>query len=368
MKVIGLMSGTSLDGVDAAVLETDGETVQGFGPSLTLAYPPELRARLRAVIEAAGDGVRDTGCETPHPGPPREGEGEGFDAVEREVTDWHVRAVRALGVRAELIGFHGQTVLHAPVRRLTRQIGDARTLATATQTSVACDFRLADVAEGGQGAPLAPLFHAALAAGLKRPLVVVNIGGVANLTWIGPGADEILACDTGPGNALVDDFMFSRTGTPVDLDGAMAQRGVPDRGILEGWLADPFFKEPAPKSLDRQRFAGALAALGAHSTEDGAATLAAFTAQAIARTALPAPPLRVLVTGGGRKNPAIMAALEAAMGVPVDPVEAVGWDGDALEAQCFGFLAVRVLRRLPLSLPGTTGVPRPMPGGRIVSP
>jgi anhydro-N-acetylmuramic acid kinase len=259
-------------------------------------------------------------------------------------------------------------VLHAPDRRLTRQIGDARMLATVTGIPVACDFRLADVAAGGQGAPLAPLFHAALAAALEKPLLVVNIGGVANLTWIGEGADTILACDTGPGNALLDDFMFARTGTPVDQDGAMALRGTPNRRILEGWLAHPFFALPAPKSLDRQHFGHALAALADLSTEDGAATLAAFTAEAIGRTSLPAPPCRVLVTGGGRKNPAIMTALGKAMGVPVDAVEQVGWDGDALEAQCFAFLAVRVLRGLPLSLPGTTGVPRPMPGGRIATP
>jgi anhydro-N-acetylmuramic acid kinase len=347
MKVIGLMSGTSLDGVDAAVLETDGEAVQAFGPSLTLAYPPALRARLRAVIGACGDDA---------------------DGAEAELTTWHIDAVQRLGVAAELIGFHGQTVLHAPERRLTRQIGDAHMLASATGVPVACDFRLADVAAGGQGAPLAPLFHAALAAALPKPLLVVNIGGVANLTWIGEGADDILACDTGPGNALLDDFMFARTGTPVDQDGATAQRGAPNRRILEGWLAHAFFAQPAPKSLDRQHFADALTALEAVSTADGAATLAAFTAEAIARTSLPAPPRRVLVTGGGRKNPAIMAALGMAMGVPVDAVEAVGWDGDALEAQCFGFLAVRVLRGLPLSLPGTTGVKQPMPGGRIVAP
>jgi anhydro-N-acetylmuramic acid kinase len=357
MKVIGLMSGTSLDGVDAAVLETDGETVQEFGPSLTLPYPPELRERLRAAIEAEAD-------------MPASGAHQLNDdaSVEAELTEWHIAAVRRLGVAAELIGLHGQTVLHAPERRLTWQIGNAHMLAEATHTKVACDFRLADMAAGGQGAPLAPLYHAALAAGLEKPLLVVNIGGVANLTWIGEGVDNILACDTGPGNALLDDFMFLRTGTPIDRDGVVAQRGAADRRILAGWLAHPFFTLPAPKSLDRQHFADALEALREVSTEDGAATLAAFTAESIARTCLPAPPVRVLVTGGGRKNPAIMAALGISMGVTVAPVESVGWDGDALEAQCFAFLAARVLGGLPLSLPGTTGVPYPMPGGRIVAP
>ncbi len=356
MKVIGLMSGTSLDGVDAAVIETDGEAVQAFGPSLTVAYPPALRARLRALIAFSGAPEDEVvGCEQPS-----------LREIEAELTWWHAEAVRRLGVKAALIGFHGQTILHAPDRRVTRQIGDAAWLARETGMQVACDFRLADVAAGGQGAPFAPLFHAALAAPLEKPLLVVNIGGVANLTWIGAGPDEILACDTGPGNALLDDFMLARTGTPIDLDGAAAQRGTVQAHILHAWLADPFFGLAAPKSLDRQRFADTLASLDGVSTEDGAASLAAFTAAAIAATPLPGPPQRVLVTGGGRHNPAIMAALAAAMMMEVAPVEAAGWDGDALEAQCFGFLAARVLRGLPLSLPGTTGVPAPMPGGRIV--
>ena len=283
-----------------------------------------------------------------------------------ELTDRHVEAIKRINVKAELIGFHGQTVLHAPEHRVTRQIGDPHALARATDTPVACDFRLADVSAGGQGAPFAPLFHQALAKNLPKPLLVVNIGGVANLTWIGEA--ELLACDTGPGNALLDDFMAERTGTPIDLDGQFALRGTVHPAILETLLKNPFFAKPPPKSLDREHFAAAVQAVSALSTEDGAATLAAFTAEAIARTPVPAPPAGVLVTGGGRKNPAIMQALAAAFGVSVRPVEDAGWDGDALEAQCFAFLAVRVLRGLPLSLPGTTGVPRPMPGGRIVRP
>jgi anhydro-N-acetylmuramic acid kinase len=351
MQVIGLMSGTSLDGVDAAVLETDGDTVQAFGPRLTLPYPPVLRQRLRDLIELQTD--QDT---------------PSLRQIEAEMTRVHIGAVKALDTRAELIGFHGQTILHAPNRRTTRQIGDAAALASATNTTIACDFRLADVAAGGQGAPLVPLFHAALTDSEPKPVLVVNIGGVANLTWIGDRPDEIQACDTGPGNALLDDFMMLRTGTPIDRDGQAALAGTPNPAILTRLLQDPYFTRAAPKSLDRQHFAAALGAVSQLSTPDGAATLAAFTAGAIANTKLPAPPKRVLVTGGGRKNPAIMAALAAVFPVPVEPVEAVGWDGDALEAQCFGFLAVRVLRGLPLSLPGTTGVPRPMPGGRIVTP
>jgi anhydro-N-acetylmuramic acid kinase len=353
MQVVGLMSGTSLDGVDAALITTDGETVHGFGPSLTLPYPPGLRALLTRVIGALGE--------------PAAADPPFLQDAEMRLTEAHAEAVRRLSVRADLIGFHGQTVLHAPHRRLTRQIGNAAALARATQTPVACDFRLADVAAGGQGAPLAPLFHAALAAKLEKPLLVVNIGGVANLTYLGEDG-EILACDTGPGNALLDDFMAARTGTPIDRDGAMARAGRPDEGRLATWLADPFFAAPAPKSLDRQHFAALLTSLSGITTADGAATLAAFTARAIAAAPLPGQPRRVLIAGGGRHNPAIMGALHLAFGAIVQPVEAEGWDGDALEAQCFAYLAARVAKRLPLSLPTTTGAPYPLPAGRIVQP
>ncbi len=347
MRAIGLMSGTSLDGVDAAWLETDGERIHAFGPTLTVPYTPELRARLRHLIdlgEAAPPGLV----------------GEAEDALTRI----HADAVRALATPADIIGFHGQTILHAPHRRLTWQIGRPRDLAERTGIPVAHDFRQADVAAGGQGAPLVPVFHAALAAGLPRPLLVVNIGGVANVTFIGADG-TLLACDTGPGNALLDDWMAQRTGTPIDRDGRAAAAGTPDGALLAGLLAHPFFAQPAPKSLDRQHFAAILGQIAHLSTQDGAATLAALTARSIAGLRLPSPPLRVLVGGGGRHNPAIMAALAAAMPVPVQAVEAAGWDGDALEAQCFAYLAVRVRRGLPLSFPGTTGVPAPQAGGRI---
>ena len=348
MRVIGLMSGTSLDGVDAAFLETDGEAVHALGPNLTIPYAAPLRALLRELVEVGEAAPADLVAE-----------------AAAKLTFVHAQAVAELRVPAELLGFHGQTILHAPHRRLTRQIGDPVLLAGLTATPVACDFRVADVAAGGQGAPLAPVFHAAMAHALDKPLLVVNIGGVANLTYIGADG-TLLACDTGPGGALLDDWMAQRTGAAMDEGGRAARAGTPDQAVLEALLADPFFALPAPKSLDRQNFAAALNRVAHLSTENGAATLAAFTARGVAATPLPAAPLRVLVTGGGRHNAAIMSALADAMGVPVDPVEAVGWDGDALEAQCFGLLAVRVKRGLPLSLPGTTGVPRPLTGGRIV--
>jgi anhydro-N-acetylmuramic acid kinase len=222
------------------------------------------------------------------------------------------------------------------------------------------------VAAGGEGAPLAPVFHAALATGLERPLAVLNIGGVANLTFLGADG-ALLACDTGPGNGPLDDWAERHLGAPCDRDGALAAAGQTDAAVLARLLAHPYFARAAPKSLDRLAFSAALAASGLDrlSPADGAATLVAFLAEAVAGTRLPMPPRRWLVTGGGRHNPAIMAALRVRLAVPVAPAEAAGWDGDALEAQCFALLAVRVQRGLPLSFPGTTGVAQPLPGGRI---
>jgi anhydro-N-acetylmuramic acid kinase len=212
-----------------------------------------------------------------------------------------------------------------------------------------------------------PIYHAALAAPLDKPLLIVNIGGVANLTYIAAD-NSLLACDTGPGNALLDDFCHRHLGVPMDRDGALAAAGTPHQATLTTLLAHPFFARPAPKSLDRQDFAHAIPAIEHLPIADAAATLAAFTARAILATQVPAAPKQILVTGGGRHNPAIMEALRAATPCPVCPVDSVGWSGDVLEAQCFAYLAARVQRGLPLSFPGTTGVPRPMPGGRIAHP
>jgi anhydro-N-acetylmuramic acid kinase len=361
---LGMMSGTSLDGVDAALVETDGESLGACGAVLTLPIPPALRAALRALMDEAETLARDDR---------RLGE------AEAALTSLHAEAVAALlareGVaRGEVtaIGFHGQTLLHRPERRLTWQIGDAAALAAATGIGVVHDFRSADVAAGGQGAPLVPLFHAALVGAAARPLAVLNLGGVGNVTFLGAGlgaGGEILAFDTGPANALIDDWALRHTGTPRDQGGALAASGQADEGVLATLLAHPFFRAPPPKSLDRLAFhqavrASGLASLGA---ADGAATLTAFTARAVAAAVqhLPAPPLRWIVCGGGRHNPALMAALATALAAPVTRAEDEGWDGDAIEAQAFGYLAARSLRGLPLSLPGTTGVPAPMPGGRL---
>ncbi len=354
MRAIGLMSGTSLDGIDAAMVETDGESRIATGPSLTVPYEDGFRARLRGILGARGPEAE-------------------IRAVEAELTRLHGAAVAMLIERhgldgIELVGFHGHTILHRPDERRTWQIGDGALLAQLTGLPVVSDFRSADVAAGGQGAPLAPAWHRALAGSLERPLAVLNLGGVGNVTWIGAGADEILAFDTGPGNALIDDWTLRHTGRAVDEGGTLARHGRVDAAAVAHFLAHPFFAAQPPKSLDRDDFAGLVPQR--LSSEDGAATLTSITAAAVARALdhLPAPPTRWLVTGGGRHNPVLMAALAEALGMPVDPVESVGWDGDAIEAQAFAYLAVRSLRGRPLSFPGTTGVPAALTGGRLDRP
>jgi anhydro-N-acetylmuramic acid kinase len=343
------MSGTSLDGIDAAFILSDGRNKVETGPALTVPYDDSLRAALRSVLGGKGD----------------------VTGVERALTEAHAHAVATLRERDELddidiVGFHGHTILHAPATRRTWQIGDGALLADLTGLDVVCDFRSADVAAGGEGAPFAPLYHAALAAALERPLAVLNIGGVANVTWIGEEADHLLAFDTGPGNAPLDDWVSQHTGNRFDADGALALAGCADDFRVAGFLAHPYFARTPPKSLDRDEF-GILLSGEEFFPADGAATLTAMIVGAIRRAAehFPAPAKRWLVTGGGRHNRTLMAALAAALQVQVMPVEAVGWNGDALEAQAFGYLALRSLDGLALSLGGTTGVPRPMTGGSL---
>lgn len=352
LRAIGLMSGTSLDGVDVAWIDTNGERIRAFGPTATLFYQDDLRADLRHLLDLAPGLTPDDPF---------------LRRVEERLTRDHALAVSMMGRAADVIGFHGQTILHAPAQHRTWQIGDAALLARLTRIKVVHDFRSADVAAGGEGAPLVPLFHAALAATLPKPLLIVNIGGVANVTWLGANG-EIVACDAGPGNGPLDDLVQKHLGQPYDKDGAFAASGHVDEARLRALLAHPYFARPAPKSLDRLSFSTLIAqAVEGLAPADAAATLAAFCAAAIAAAPVPAPPLRVLVAGGGRHNATIMRELAIRFAAPVESVEAVGWNGDALEAQCFGYLAVRSLLGLPLSLPSTTGVAAPTTGGQSVA-
>jgi len=358
---LGLMSGTSMDGIDAAIVETDGLNRVVPLASLALPYARGLRDAIASALPRA------RALDAPSPLAP--------DLIELEtrITDAHAAAVHALlaeaGIaagRIRVIGFHGQTVAHRPEMGWTLQLGDGAALAAATGIDVVNDFRSADMAAGGEGAPLAPLYHLALAASVAdRPLGVLNLGGVANLTWIGPEGSDPVAFDTGPANALIDDWALRHLGEPFDRNGALARAGRVDEAALAALMDNAYFARRPPKSLDRLDFdTGPVAGL---SPADGAATLTAFTAQTVARALdhLPQRPVRWIVCGGGRRNPALMAALRIRLGVPVEPAEAAGWRGDVLEAEAFAYLAVRSLKGLPLSLPSTTGARHAVSGGRL---
>lgn len=360
MRALGLMSGTSMDGIDVALIETDGEGRVMRGPSASYPYSDEFRAGLRACLEEARILCR----RDERPGRLR--------LVEEYLNDLCVEAVLHFredhGIAREgidVIGFHGQTVLHRPEAKLTIQLGDGARLASQSGIDVVYDLRAADVAEGGQGAPLVPVYHRALVAHLpERPLAVVNIGGVANVTWIGRD-DAMLAFDTGPGNALLDDWMAMRGGLALDEDGRRGGDGTVDEASLAVLLSHPYFALLPPKSLDRNAFnADGLKRL---SLEDGAATLTSFTAASIAkaREHLPEEPELWVVTGGGRKNRTLMTMLAGRVENAVVPAEVVGLDGDSLEAEAWAYLAVRSLKGLPITFPGTTGAPRPLAGGKL---
>ena len=364
LTAIGLMSGTSLDGVDVAMIETDGKRVKSFGPSGYRPYTETERRLLRhALTEAVHLPQRDA-----RPGILRE--------AERVVTVAHAEAVASFTAHnhmryedIDIVGFHGQTVLHRPAERMTVQIGDAAALAKAIHIPVMHDFRAADVAAGGQGAPFVPVYHRALAQSLERegPMVVLNIGGVSNITYI--DGDVLIACDTGPGNALLDDFMYRVTGQPFDCEGRMAAQGAVDEAWIAEALQHPFFALPPPKSLDRNEFARLV--LRDMRPVDGAATLTAFTAAAITRVVplLPKRPQSWIVAGGGARNLTMLRMLRERLApATVEAADALGWSTDAIEAQAFGFLAARGLKGLPLSYPATTGVPIPMTGGVIARP
>lgn len=364
LKAIGLMSGTSLDGADVALIETDGERIGAFGPTDYRRYSDSERGLLRqALADAVSLSDRNK-----RPG--------ALADAERLITDIHAEAVNGFLQKnalassdIDVVGFHGQTVLHRPEQKLTVQIGDGHALAKALGIQVVFDLRAADVAAGGQGAPLVPIYHRALVQMQQRsePTVVVNIGGVANITYI--DNKTLIACDTGPGNALLDDFMLRMTGEAVDRDGRMAAKGRVDESWIARAMERPFFSQPAPKSLDRNDFAAIK--LDDVTAEDGAATLTAFTATSIAHIAsqLPKPAATWIVVGGGASNPTLLKMLTARLGaVKVQRGSDLGWSGDAIEAQAFAYLAVRSLKGLPLTCPGTTGISEPLSGGVLAKP
>ncbi len=348
MRAIGLMSGTSLDGIDASILETDGKSIFSVGPNINIPYDNELRMGLKSLLGKKGD------------------ENGNFT---RSLTLKHAEAVFSLLSTADLkatdidvVGFHGQTIFHDPTKGITCQIGNGKLLADIIDIVVISDFRSNDVAKGGQGAPLAPVYHAALTQTLELPIAILNLGGVANVTWIGADG-SFSAFDTGPGNALIDDWITANGLGSMDRGGNIAASGSVCDRVLNQLLMDPYFKQRPPKSLDRNHFSNT--DLKALSVEDGAATLAKFTAQSVAKSLdyLDQRPTRWLVSGGGRYNLTVMKFLSESLGSLIEPIENAGWDGDGLEAQAFAFLAVRSLLNLPISFPNTTGVKKALTGG-----
>ncbi|MQQ07368.1 anhydro-N-acetylmuramic acid kinase [Epibacterium sp. SM1979] len=353
----GAMSGTSLDGVDVAVIDTDGHRIHGFGRSAYRAYSAEERAILRAALG--------------------QWSGPEVEAAAQVVTAAHQRLLSGFSDVA-VLGFHGQTLAHAPRLQGTLQVGDGAALAQALGAPVVWDFRSDDVAMGGEGAPLAPFFHFACAKyiGAAQPLCFLNLGGVGNLTYVDPRFERpeedgaLLAFDTGPANAPVNDLVQARLGLSMDEGGKIAKSGTVETGALELFLAEPYFARMPPKSLDRNDFAEMVGLVRELSDADAAATLTGMCAAAVAEAMqhCPQAPTKVLVTGGGRHNPVLMDMLKVSLECEVEPVEAVGLDGDMLEAQAFAFLAVRVARGLPTSAPSTTGVSACVGGGTVSVP
>jgi anhydro-N-acetylmuramic acid kinase len=368
MRVLGFMTGTSLDAVDMAVLETDGEIIHAYGAAGERRTTEATRDLMLEATRQALGWARGTPEPAVFADAAKAGAEEHFSAAGEFLA--------ANGLKwsdIDLIGMHGQTVLHErpqpgrPGR--TVQLGDAGLLARLTGVPVAHDFRTADVAAGGEGAPLAPIYHLARArsSGLEAPLAVLNVGGVANITFWS-GGDDLAAFDTGPGNGMIDLLVQGRGAGRFDEGGRHAGAGKVDEGVLAALLAHPYFRADAPKSLDRFDFP--LDPLAAMTLEDAAATLVAFTAEAVRLgfQLMQAVPTEMIVCGGGRHNPEIMKALRARLACPVTTAEDHGWRGDAIEAEAFAYLAARTARGLPISYPGTTGAPHPMGGGRIARP
>lgn len=366
---VGLMTGTVLDGnIDVALLRTDGETVESFGAYTLAPYPQSIRTLLEETLSQA----RTWAFDGPEPAIFAEAE----DALTRAQSAAVAALVKDAGLKnadIDVVGFHGQSVLHRAPQPgrigATRQLGNGRLMHDLLGIPVAYDFRSADVRAGGQGAPLAALYHQALLkkiGAMDGKTAVLNLGGVANVTFW-DGKDQLIAFDTGPANAPINDFVKGLGLGDMDHNGEMALRGKVDEERLAKLLMHPYLSAPYPKSLDRFDFLSTMA--DGLSADDGAATLTAFTCGAVGKALdlLPQRPEKLVVCGGGRHNPAIMAMLKTRAGVLAVPAETVGWRGDAIEAECFAFLAVRVLRGLPISFPTTTGAPHPLTGGVLAA-
>lgn len=358
---LGLMSGTSLDGIDAALLETDGDKILYTGPFHTVAYSDAFRVRLKNAVETAA----------------RNNEPTADPSLISDLTSLHCDCIRELlssvqpdskWASPSVVGFHGHTTLHRPDRGVTQQIGNPAQIAEAFSIPVVSNFRAHDVEHGGQGAPLAPIYHAAMLASDSKPVCVVNIGGIGNITWIGPEKNELVAFDTGPGNGLMDAWIEQTTGARFDQDGNLSATGTVNPAVLDELLSLPYYTLDYPKSLDRSDLS--LKPIQALAQSDGAATLLAYTVKTILMGVkqCPAPPLALYVSGGGRHNKTLMARLAEESPCPVHAIEGCGWNGDVVEAQAFAFMAVRSQLGLPITFTNTTGTATALTGGELTTP
>lgn len=357
---LGLMSGTSMDGVDGAMMMTDGKGIHAFGDRH---FRPYSKAEQGVIAAAMGLWPDDDPVV--------------LAAAQKVIHDAHLEVIKHFP-DTQIVGFHGQTLAHDPDGGRTHQLGDGALLAKQAGLRVVWDFRSADMKAGGQGAPLAPFFHHACARqmGMERPVAFVNLGGVGNVTLVDGSkysperADALTAFDTGPANAPINDLMSARLGVAYDEDGATAAKGVVHTDVLETVFQNEYFSKKPPKSLDRNSFSELPALVENLSTEDAAATLTALAASCVyaAQMHFPRDPFRWFICGGGRKNASLMNALRQRLGDKVEACEVIGLDGDMLEAQAFGYLAARVFYGLPTSSPTTTGCKEPVCGGVISEP
>lgn len=350
-RVIGCMTGTSCDGLDLAYIETNGADTLILGLSKTIPFESDYRNILRKRV----------GLEAPiH---------YMDDQLSKIIASFHAYHIKEFIIQNQLtvdaIGFHGQSVWHDPANGLTVQLGDCQQLADLTGIQVVGQFRHNDVKNGGQGAPLVPIYHLALASKLKKPTAFLNIGGVANVTFIGSN-QALIAGDTGPGNALIDDWAAKHTGIPQDMHGQYAAQGIVNKPLLNHWLQHSFFRLPYPKSLDRMEFHQALDDCAHLTLEDGAATLTQFTIETIVKglTMLPEQPNQLVVCGGGCHNLTLMKGLQQQFNNLVGAFE-IGYDPDAIEAQLMAYLSARFFKGLPSSFPTTTGVKEPTIAGEL---
>ncbi len=349
-KALGVISGTALDGIDLAIIETDGFDVHAYGRSASIPYPREIKDRIRSVLERQND------PEAPE--------------IEKEITLFAADCIKDfLGdEKVDVIGFHGHTIYHNPQEKITKQLGDGKMLSEIMQTTVVNKFRENDVAMGGQGAPLSVTFYNAIAQNVERPLAFVNIGGISSLTFIGHSG-EIIAFNPGPGNSAVDDWVYKKAGLDMDYNGKLAISGTINEQILSTLMKNKYFAKHPPKAVDRNYFNDKLENLEGLSLEDGAATATAFCAEAIAYSIsmfLPEHPKNIILCGGGAKNPTIVRFIKQRLyETEVKTASEMNLNIDAIEAQCFAFLAVRRLEFLPISYPSTTGVSEPLIGGEV---